>query len=50
MTPNAFKAAARPETVALTREQIEDIFYAQFCMDRGDADKFWDAAHALQAG
>lgn len=39
------------ELVALTRPQIEDIFHAEFCMDRDDADKFWDAATELmQAG
>lgn len=32
------------EVAALTRPQIEDIFHAEFCMDRDDADKFWDAA------
>lgn len=42
---------SRDETVALTRRQIEDILYAEFCLEQHDAEKFWDAAQELlQAG
>ena len=52
MTPSPRKGgAARRETVALTRDEIEDILFFEFCLDRDEARKFWDAAQdLLQAG
>jgi hypothetical protein len=37
------------ETVVLTREQIEHILYAAYCMDRDQAETFWSHAKQLQA-
>jgi hypothetical protein len=50
MTPSVHQRAARPETVALTFEQIEFILYKDFCLDRDDARKFWDRALELPLG
>jgi hypothetical protein len=48
MTPFVHQQAARPETVALTFEQIEFILYKDFCLDRDDARKFWDRTQEFQ--
>ena len=37
------------ETVALPREQIEDILLAEFCMNRDQAETFWSHANELRA-
>lgn len=44
------RAAARPETVALTFAAVEDIFCFELGRGRDEARLFWDAARNLQPG
>lgn len=50
MTGDNRQRQARPETVALTREHVEEILWDAFCLDRDYADQLWDRAKALGGG